>query len=245
MNSEKYYPIDLHIHSALSSCASNEMTPKNIISHAITLGFKAISITDHNSCLNVSEAINEASDKDILIVPAIEAESREGVHALLYFANLEKCEEMGEILENSLPKTENRIKYFGNQLIIKNNKVSEHPYLLSQPSSLTLKEIYDYTKKLKGVFVLAHIHRRANGIISTLGFIPDNIKCETLELSRQNFKKYKQSYSKYNIVINSDAHKIEDIYKSPVTAIKTDRKIDINFIMSTLEKHYPQRFMFF
>ena len=42
-----YY--DLHMHSALSPCAENEMTPNNICNMAIIKGLELIAVTDHNS----------------------------------------------------------------------------------------------------------------------------------------------------------------------------------------------------
>ena len=45
-----YY--DFHIHSALSPCGDNEMTPNNIINMSLIKGLDAIAVTDHNSALN-------------------------------------------------------------------------------------------------------------------------------------------------------------------------------------------------
>jgi len=53
---------DLHIHSGLSPCADNDMTPNNIIQMAKLKGLDIISITDHNSTKNL---------KLIIILPKI------------------------------------------------------------------------------------------------------------------------------------------------------------------------------
>ena len=42
-----YY--DLHMHSCLSPCAEDEMTPNNICQMAILKGLEVIAVTDHNS----------------------------------------------------------------------------------------------------------------------------------------------------------------------------------------------------
>ena len=48
---------DLHLHSCLSPCGSDDMTPCNMVNMAALLGFDMIVITDHNSCLHAQAAI--------------------------------------------------------------------------------------------------------------------------------------------------------------------------------------------
>ncbi len=245
MNSTKYYPIDLHIHSCLSSCASNDMTPKNIIEHILNLGIKVMSVTDHNSCKNLEEVIKESKDKDVVVVPGIEIESKEGAHVLTYFEDLDTCQVMEDIITNNLPDVENSIRFFGNQTIIKDGKKKEHPYLLSQATSLSILKICSITKELNGVYVPAHIQRKANGLISTLGFLPKDIEFNTLEISKINFYKYHKNYQNCNVITNSDAHEIEDLYKSPTTAIRIENKLSINKVLSALKNQNCQSFVFF
>ena len=52
---------DLHIHSALSPCADNDMTPINIVAAASAVGLEMLSITDHNAMkCSVGMLIGEA-----------------------------------------------------------------------------------------------------------------------------------------------------------------------------------------
>ncbi|HHY63586.1 MAG TPA: PHP domain-containing protein, partial [Clostridiaceae bacterium] len=46
------YWVDLHIHSCLSPCAENDMTPNNIVNMALIKGLDIIAVTDHNSVGN-------------------------------------------------------------------------------------------------------------------------------------------------------------------------------------------------
>ena len=55
-----YY--DLHIHSALSPCAENEMTPNNICNMALIKGLELIAVTDHNSVKQL-KAFSLAAEK--------------------------------------------------------------------------------------------------------------------------------------------------------------------------------------
>lgn len=43
---------DLHIHSCLSPCGDDDMTPANIAGMAALKGLDAVALTDHNSCKN-------------------------------------------------------------------------------------------------------------------------------------------------------------------------------------------------
>ena len=47
------FSYDLHIHSALSPCAEEEMTPNNILNMAMVRGIDMIAVTDHNSTANL------------------------------------------------------------------------------------------------------------------------------------------------------------------------------------------------
>jgi len=53
-----YY--DLHIHTALSPCADDDMTPNDIVGMAILNGLDIIAVTDHNSVANARSVIKAA-----------------------------------------------------------------------------------------------------------------------------------------------------------------------------------------
>ena len=64
----KYY-YDLHIHSCLSPCADDDMTPNNICGMAMLQGLNIVALTDHNSAKNCP-AFFEACKKYGLIAIA-------------------------------------------------------------------------------------------------------------------------------------------------------------------------------
>ena len=43
---------DLHVHSCLSPCGDENMTPANIAGMAALKGLELVALTDHNSCRN-------------------------------------------------------------------------------------------------------------------------------------------------------------------------------------------------
>lgn len=78
-----YY--DLHIHTALSPCASDEMTPNNIINMALIKGLDVIGITDHNSARNVKAVYNLGLKKRLNSSAWYRGtDKRRGSHTLLF-----------------------------------------------------------------------------------------------------------------------------------------------------------------
>ena len=59
-----YY--DRHIHSALSPCADDDMTPNNIVNMAKLKGLDLITVSDHNSARNVEAVAKVAQQAGIL-----------------------------------------------------------------------------------------------------------------------------------------------------------------------------------
>ena len=59
-----YY--DLHIHSALSPCADDDMTPNNIVGMSKLKGLDVIAVADHNSTRNLEAVSEVAKQMDIL-----------------------------------------------------------------------------------------------------------------------------------------------------------------------------------
>ena len=80
---------DLHIHSCLSPCGDDDMTPANIAGMAAIKGLDVIAVTDHNSCRNCP-AVMAAADGACLLAFAWCAFSRSvtacGLWALFGFS---------------------------------------------------------------------------------------------------------------------------------------------------------------
>ena len=55
----RYY-CDLHIHSCLSPCGDDEMTPANIAGMAVVNGLNIVALTDHNSSKNCPAFFKQA-----------------------------------------------------------------------------------------------------------------------------------------------------------------------------------------
>ena len=86
------YLYDLHIHSALSPCGDNDMTPVNIVAYAAAMGLEIIAVSDHNAIGNVRAAIEVGEALDVLVVPGAEIQTNEDIHVLCLFPDADSLE---------------------------------------------------------------------------------------------------------------------------------------------------------
>lgn len=226
---------DLHIHSALSPCGDNDMTPNNIVNMSILKGLDVIALSDHNTCGNV-RAVQKAAEGRLLVIPAMEIETAEEVHMLSLFPTIEAAEEMEKHVKSRLPKIENKTEIFGNQYYMDENDeiTGEEKYLLVSATTLDLYETAEAVKALGGIAIPAHIDRSSYSIISNLGFIPPDISFPCVEISEKAPDGFKKGYQGYNIITNSDAHYLWDISEK-THFFEIDNKITKN-VFETLCK---------
>ena len=81
---------DLHVHSALSPCADNDMTPVNVVAYAKLNGLDMVAISDHNAIGNVEVALKAGEAFGITVVPAIEVQTLEDIHILCLFKKVKR-----------------------------------------------------------------------------------------------------------------------------------------------------------
>ena len=113
----RYY-YDLHIHSCLSPCGDDMMTPGNILGMAHLKGLDMVAIADHNCARNLPAAKIIADAYGILLVPAMEITTREEVHMLAYFPDVDTALRASEDLRAHLPKKKNKPSFFGHQQVM-------------------------------------------------------------------------------------------------------------------------------
>ena len=202
---------DFHIHTALSSCALEEMSPNNIVNMALLNELDVIAITDHNSCGNVQSVITVAQKLGLLVIPGMEVETREEIHVVCLFETVEASKLMQNYVYDSLPKKKNKPSILGRQLLFdaEDNIIAEEERLLSFATTITLEQLIQKTKDLGGVAIPAHIDRPSYSLISNLGFIPPNLPIHCLEISQYaEYNKYIEKYKEHIILQSSDAHEL-------------------------------------
>ena len=114
-----YY--DLHIHSSLSPCGDNDMTPNNIVNMAKLNELDIIAITDHNSCKNCAAAIKVGNEVGVTVVPGMELTTSEDIHVVCLFPDLESAEAFDNYVCERLMKFPNEADIFGHQYIMDEN----------------------------------------------------------------------------------------------------------------------------
>ena len=210
------YFYDLHLHSCLSPCADDDMTPANIAGMASLCGLQLIALTDHNTCGNCGALLRACRQYGIVGVPGMELTTTEEVHMVCLFPSLEAAEEFDrKVRENRLP-IRNKPQIFGNQLYVDENDqvLGEEPDLLIPATGLSLESGAALALSCGGAAYPAHIDRPSNGVIGILGALPERPYFPTLELNDSgNREQYTADYglSGRRILCSSDAHHLWDI----------------------------------
>ena len=203
---------DLHIHSCLSPCGDNDMTPGNILGMAVVKGLEIVAISDHNAARNLPAAEKIAAAYGLLLVPAIEITTSEEVHMLGYFPDVQTAVDFGEILKTHLPPKKNKPAFFGEQLVMnEDDEVIDHEdALLIGATDLSLEDCAAKVREVGGVPVPAHINRGSNGLLVNLGMMPPSPTFTTVEVWRHLPCPLEPMENKH-VLHSSDAHYLQDI----------------------------------
>lgn len=213
------FQADLHIHTCLSPCADLTMSPKRIVEKAKEMSLEIIGICDHNSAENVQAAKNVGNKIGLTVLAGMEVTSTEEAHLIALFDKIEQVLELQKTVYEHLPPDENREEVFGEQIIAnEHDEIEGHnKRLLIGATTLTLKGLVNKIHKLEGLAIASHIDRETYSIIGQLGFIPEDLEIDALEISpnteRSNAVRAFPEIKKYPLVSASDAHFLDDIGK--------------------------------
>lgn len=204
---------DLHIHSCLSPCAQMDMTPNNIVGMAMLKGLDAVAVCDHNCAGNLRALKAVADAHGLLLLPGVEAQSREDVHLLCYFPSVGAAEDFSLSLYETLPDMPNLPDFFGEQAVLDENDelLRYEGKLLLQSSELGLDELAALCALHGGVSVPAHINRTANSLLYLLGFMPESPSFGSVELMQGAPPPSGLDLSPYHVLYSSDAHDLGSI----------------------------------
>ena len=209
---------DLHIHSCLSPCADNDMTPNNIVALSKMIGLDVIAVTDHNAMANSVATVKAACMQGgILALPGMEMETLEEVHLICLFCNIEDAQAFYRDFCPFAPTIKNNPEIYGKQIIMDehDNETGIEERLLVSASALSLDNAVLMVKKHNGACVPAHVDKQSYSIISNLGFISEEMGFGAVEIyfkdELQKFLTQNPYLSEYRIIHNSDAHHLCDI----------------------------------
>ena len=228
--------VDLHIHSCLSPCADDDMTPANICGMAHIKGLEAIAVTDHNTARNLPYVKEAADYYGLILLPGIEVTTREEVHLLGYFRTVEEAVACGEIFSAHLPPMKNKPSFFGHQYVMNTDDevIEEETRMLIGATDLDLSECTAIIRNHGGVAIPAHINRGSNGLLVNLGLMPVEPVFPVVEVARSlpvDERVVKDRLQLYS----SDAHQLGAIME-PEFDLITER-FSLNGLFDTLLHH--------
>lgn len=210
-----YY--DLHLHSCLSPCGSEDMTPSNLVNMACLLGYDIIALTDHNSCLNTPAAVKLGKSSGICVVPGMELCTSEEAHVVCLFPTVESAMGFHQYVAERSAKIKNRPEIFGRQIIMNENEtvLGEEENLLLNAVSVSVNRVAAAARGFGGTAFPAHVDRSAYSVIASLGVIPPEAGFAAAEIGRAgNAEKLLKSNPELNgkvLLCNSDAHYLENM----------------------------------
>ena len=124
---------------------------------------------------------------------------------------------LAEEIYASLPATANDEARFGEQLIMDSHgRITDKLcILLLAPTSMTIDYVGKRVRELEGIVIPAHVDRSAFSLIRSLGFVPDGLRPDCMEISRNI--SIKQAMERFPCVVgfslikSSDAHRLNEI----------------------------------
>lgn len=179
------YLTDLHIHSCLSPCGDDDMTPGNIAGMAVLNGLQIVALTDHNTAKNCPAFFQAAKGYGLIPIAGMELTTSEDIHAVCLFRTLADALDFDRFVEERRFPIKNKPAIFGRQLLIGENDeiVGEEDILLINAVNISLDEAHKEVTSRGGVCYPAHIDRTSNGIIAMLGDFPPEPHFTAFELN--------------------------------------------------------------
>jgi PHP family Zn ribbon phosphoesterase len=226
----KAFRADLHIHTCLSPCAELEMTPAAIVSGCAAKGMDLIAVCDHNSAENVGY-VRKAAGTKLTVLAGMEVTTAEEAHILALFDEPEQALGLQELVYDHLIEGENDEDLFGLQVVANEQDEVESIVnrLLIGATTLGVDSLLETVHDLGGVAVASHVDRESYSLLGQLGFIPDSLALDAVEVSAARdavgFAK-EAGLTGWPVITASDAHRLSDLgractrfyLKEPTTA---------------------------
>ncbi|HAD20187.1 MAG TPA: phosphoesterase [Lachnospiraceae bacterium] len=211
---------DLHIHSCLSPCADDDMTPENIAGMAHLNHLHVAALTDHNTCRNCEAFLKAAARYGIFGICGMELTTAEEVHAVCLFPSLERAMDFDAYVADRRLLLQNNPELFGRQLLYApdDQPAGEYDPLLLCATDISFSALTHLLPEFGGIYFPAHIDKPSNSLLSNLGFIPYDSEFSFYELSSRCTEDRQQELLERNPRLvpcrplwNSDAHSLGQI----------------------------------
>jgi predicted metal-dependent phosphoesterase TrpH len=208
---------DLHVHTALSPCADDAMTPPVIVGAALAEGLGMIAVCDHNSARNVAAA-QEAAGPHLCVLAGMEITTAEECHVVGLFPDAAAAEAAGAEVAAGLEAAGDGYEtFFGEQRLLDaaGLETGREPLALAMASALDVDAAVALVHRHGGLAVAAHVDRRSFGVIGQLGFFPAEAGFDAVELSRHvpAGSEEEAGFAVHGLPVlrSSDAHYVHDV----------------------------------
>jgi 3',5'-nucleoside bisphosphate phosphatase len=137
--------IDLHIHS---NASDGSFSPSDILRHALKLGLKAISITDHDSLSGVKDLLRLGIPDSIAFLPGVEISAR----LPLGFGNNESCHILGYGIDVDNLRINNALDR------LKAARINRNPAIIEKLNTLGINLTLDELKRESATLQIGRPH---------------------------------------------------------------------------------------
>lgn len=213
----KYY-YDLHLHSCLSPCGSEDMTPVNLAAMCALAGLDIVALTDHNTCGNCAAFCRAAEERGLLALAGMELCTREEIHVVCLFPTPYHGEEFEAYVSRRLPPLSNHPAVFGHQIYMDAGDLvlGEDPRFLAGHTDIGLEEVSRLAAAFGGAAFPAHIDRPSFSLLGVLGLWMPELGFPLAEVSRQCPPEFRlrPDLAGLRLITNSDAHYLDQVWEA-------------------------------
>jgi PHP family Zn ribbon phosphoesterase len=204
--------MDLHVHTCLSPCGDDSMVPRTIVAEAARAGLDGVAICDHNAAANVRAVREAASGSGLAVLAGIEVTTAEEIHLLALFGGQERLDAFADLVKEHL-SGRNDPELFGYQIIVEESgePVGLEESLLIGATDLGVGPVVEAIHRFEGLAVASHVDRESFSLLGQLGFIPEELALDAVELSRHAGPEGGYHLRGLPVLRSSDAHFPEEI----------------------------------
>lgn len=206
---------DLHLHSCLSPCGDDDMTPCNMVNMAKLLGYDIIALTDHNTCRNTPAAVQAGEAAGLVVVPGMELCTEEEAHVVCLFPDVPSAEAFEAFVKEKSYPIQNKPEIFGHQYVMdaEDHILDEEERLLINATQISVNRVCKEVVRFGGTAFPAHVDKTAYSVIASLGAIPPEAGFLTAEISfngtLEKLLKTNPELAALRHLHNSDSHYLE------------------------------------
>lgn len=214
-----YY--DLHLHSCLSPCGSEDMTPANLAAMCALAGLNVVALTDHNTCGNCAPFCRAAQERGLVALAGMELCTCEEIHVICVFPTPAQAERFEAQISPRFGLGQNDPDIFGHQLYMDEGDLilGEDPRMLAAPTQIPLAQVPALVAAHGGFSWPAHIDRPAFSLLGVLGVWDPELDFPAAELSHSCPPEFsqRQDLAGLRFLHNSDAHYLDQIWSAQYT----------------------------